>query len=220
MDDGSENSEETLKMLEMSAESGVTKIVATSHFYANRESPAGFLERRSKAFSRLMQKRGENKAPEILLGAEVRYFEGVGSCDEIKNLSVSGTRLILIEMPTVKWSERMVREVASIESTLGLKPVLAHTERYFIFGVPDILEKISLMNGVIQISAGFLAERKGAKFASMCIDNGIAFALGTDCHNLNNRKPNMGEAISYLNKKLGTEKTEKLIINNQSIYGK
>ena len=45
MDDGSSSPEESLAMLEVSAEQGVDEIFATSHFYPDEEDPASFLAR-------------------------------------------------------------------------------------------------------------------------------------------------------------------------------
>ena len=44
MDDGSESVEESIQMLELSAGQGVKWMVATPHFYADREDPKTFLE--------------------------------------------------------------------------------------------------------------------------------------------------------------------------------
>ena len=49
IDDGSRNIDMTVAMLSEEVSQGVTAVVATPHFYANRTSVAAFLERREKA---------------------------------------------------------------------------------------------------------------------------------------------------------------------------
>ena len=49
IDDGSASVEESIELLKAEAAQGITKVVATPHFYANYDSPERFLERRAKA---------------------------------------------------------------------------------------------------------------------------------------------------------------------------
>ena len=55
VDDGSATVEESLRMLRLQAEQGVTHVVATPHFYPMQDSPNRFLERRAKTEKRLRQ---------------------------------------------------------------------------------------------------------------------------------------------------------------------
>ena len=48
IDDGARSPDESLKMLELMAAQGVSKVVSTSHFYPERESPESFISRRPK----------------------------------------------------------------------------------------------------------------------------------------------------------------------------
>lgn len=49
VDDGSKNVEMSLEMLRASAAQGVTDICLTPHFYAERNTPEKFLEKRRRA---------------------------------------------------------------------------------------------------------------------------------------------------------------------------
>ena len=57
IDDGAENTETSLKMIEMMKEQGVERIVSTSHFYPHREkSVADFIAKRQAAFNKIKKK--------------------------------------------------------------------------------------------------------------------------------------------------------------------
>ena len=49
IDDGSESVEQSIAMLRMEAEQGITHVVATPHFYPRHDTPQRFLQRRKDA---------------------------------------------------------------------------------------------------------------------------------------------------------------------------
>ena len=94
MDDGSKSPEETAALLRLLAQQGVSTVVATPHFYA-QETPEAFLERRNASREKMLP--SEEHQPEILLGAEVAYFSGMGSCEALIPLQIGDTKLLLVE---------------------------------------------------------------------------------------------------------------------------
>ena len=89
MDDGSKNMAESISLIEMQKQQGVNTVVATPHFHANDESVESFLDRRLKACIELRKQLPEN-APNIIMGAEVRYYEGISRLEGLKKLRVEG----------------------------------------------------------------------------------------------------------------------------------
>lgn len=208
MDDGSKSVQETMQMLRTSAQQSVTTMVATPHFYANREDPARFLRRRSQSFAQLEQ---EQLPVELFLGAEVTYFPGMGRCEDLKQLCIGDTKLILVEMPFSAWNDRMIDEVFSLQASFGLIPVLAHVERYYdnasLLKYKDLLLREDVL---FQANAeGFLPFFGGKRMLTMLKKQQIHF-LGTDCHGMNRRVPNMGEAVKKIQKSLGTQALQAL----------
>ena len=126
MDDGSGSPEESLALWEAFQAQGVTTLAATSHFYPDRESPEEFLARREKSLALLP----DCLRSRLILGAEVAYFPGIGSCQSVVPLQLENTRLLLVEMPFCNWNDRMVEDICAIPLQLGLTPVLAHVNRY------------------------------------------------------------------------------------------
>lgn len=199
MDDGSKTPAESEQMLCKLKNQGVNVVVATPHFYADGESPQEFLRRRQKAFARLPK-----SDLQILLGAEVAYFSGMSRCEELPMLCIEGTNLLLVEMPFESWQTSVVDEVCMIPRRFGITPVLAHIDRYCrIPGFSENIAKLLKCELLLQCNAeGILPCLSGRRMLRM-IRDGLIHFIGSDCHGMTRRAPNMCEAIAKMEKKLG-----------------
>lgn len=212
IDDGSVSVEESIAMLHKEAEQGITKVIATPHFYAYKDNLACFLEKRSFAeqlLSKELQK--HSGLPEVVVGAEVHYYSGISHSRAISNLVIGDTQYILIEMPSSPWTEEMYRELDRIYSKRGLVPIIAHIDRYIsrfrTYGIPKRLAELPVL---IQANAEFFINKGTATMAvKMLRDDGIHL-LGSDCHNLTTRLPNLGDALSVIMKRLGSEAIDRI----------
>ncbi len=198
MDDGSKNILESTKMLEAALAQGVNTIVATPHFYPWQEKPQDFLERRALALEAL-----EGKAEKIRPGAEVAYYDGIDYSKDIEQLNILGTELILIEMPMTIWSRRMIDTLHNLEHRTGLRVVLAHLDRYL--KLQKSTEQIGYLceHFLIQINADYFINRGTQRKALKLLKAGMIDFIGSDCHNLTTRPPNLGEAYQTIEKKCG-----------------
>jgi len=95
-DDGSKSAEESLKMLEIFKEQGVSTVVATPHFYAEKEGVTDFLKRRSSAFEEFKNELSDN-LPKVILGVEARYYERIRPLENIKNLGKENSNRWILE---------------------------------------------------------------------------------------------------------------------------
>ena len=141
MDDGSRSPEESARMLRELGAQGVTLAAATPHFYAGENSPDRFLRRRKEAWERL-QPVLEPGMPELILGAEVCYFEGLRRNDELPLLCMEGTDTLLLEMPFEPWSRRMLGDLLELADRGDMRVVLAHVERYMPFQSRDVWDHV------------------------------------------------------------------------------
>lgn len=192
MDDGSKSIEESYAMLRESANQGVTLMVATPHFYPTRECPESFLTRRAVSFQSLIL---SDDFPKILLGAEVAYFRGISRCDSLEGLNIGGTDLLLLEMPFESWTSAVVDDVCAIRKLTGFTPVLAHYERYRKFaGFSDNLAKMRSAGVLVQSNAeNFIGGISSRRAVKSLLAGEIDF-VGSDCHNMSSRTPNMALA--------------------------
>lgn len=209
MDDGSDSLETSLKMLEMLHSQGVTQVAATPHFYATKDDPEAFLRRRQESLKSLSW--DDKKSPRILVGAEVAYFDGMSRCRELKKMELGDTGLLLVEMPFIEWTSRMIEELERIPLELGLTPMLAHIERYR--GKKQLrkfLPELERQGVAMQCNVETFLTGKTRRWGLSMIKKGYIHFLGTDAHNLTTRAPRYAEATQVIAKKLGQEVCEEL----------
>ena len=212
IDDGSGSVKESLEMLRMEGSQGVRRVVATPHFYAQVDSLKPFLERRSAAVSRLREAmEGESGLPRLSVGAEVHYFSGISEAGILPELAIDNGRFVLIEMPMRTWTDKMYREIAEIREKLDIIPVIAHVDRYIgrfrTFGIPEKLEELPVL---VQANARFFLQRSTRGMALRMLQKNQIHLLGSDCHNLQERQPRLGEAISVIEAGLGKAALEQI----------
>ncbi len=212
IDDGSQSVEESRLLLEESAGYGVTQIAATPHFYAHKTSFDHFLEKRERALQRVLEaKESWNTIPQIYVGAEVYYFPGMGRAERLKELTYKGSDILLLEMPFAQWDTNIVKDVEDILQKQKLRIILAHVERYYGFQKKmDAWNTIMQMDITPQINCECLLHFRTRGFAIKLLKQRDDVLLGTDCHNMKNRLPNMKQGREVIEKKLGTERIAKL----------
>ena len=202
MDDGSVSLEERLAMAKASARQGVRLLAATPHFYATQEDPNSFLRRREKSLA-LLESAWQDSFPTLLVGAEVRYFDGISRVEKIAHLTLDHTRILLLEMPFTSWSRRMVEEVVELQRSRGLQVLLAHVERYLKDQDGQVWETFR-QNGVwMQCNANFFLRWQTKRKAQALFKKGEIQMLGSDTHNMTTRPPNLAMARDALVKSLG-----------------
>ena len=209
MDDGSKSVDESLAMLALMKEQGVDRVMATPHFYANRESAESFLERRERSYLQLKEKMHD--APLLSLGAEVKYYDGISRLPELQSLRIEGSRLLLLEMPFTRWTECSVREVLDIAAQGRVTPVLAHIERYLSKENQALLPRLLESGVLVQSNASFFAGYFSRFKAIKMVKNGQIHFIGSDSHNLTDRKPNTGRALDVLEKRMGKTFAEEFV---------
>ena len=207
IDDGSKTVEQSIDMLKMEAEQGITHVVATPHFYPLYDTPDRFLERRYESEMRLREQMEKHPGlPKLTVGAEVYYFPGISEFDGINRLTIEKNHSILIEMPMDKWTDRMYRELEDLAVRRGLTVVVAHVDRYIsplrTHGIPKRLEQMPVL---VQANAEFFLQRATSAMALRMLKQGQIHVLGSDCHNLSSRAPNLGAAVKVIEKKINPE---------------
>lgn len=201
MDDGSRTVEESLQMLETARAQGIGKMFATSHYYSN-ESVEAFLQRRTQSMQLLrgaMEDRG-GEYPRICLGAEVAYRRGIGSAEGLEKLCLGNSDYLLLELPFAPWEGALFRDLSSITNVRGIIPVIAHIERYLQLQKQEQLDRLLQQDVLIQMNASMLLSWHSRGKAKRLLQKGIVHLLGSDCHNMQTRVPNMGPALDYLEK--------------------
>lgn len=118
---------------------------------------------------------------------------------------------MLIEMPDVFWTEQSYRELEEIHMYSGIVPVIAHIDRYVSpfrsHGIPERLAELPVL---IQANASFFLKPWTRATAMKMLRRDQIHLLGSDCHNLTSRAPNLGPALVQIRKCLGDDAVSRI----------
>ena len=146
--------------------------------------------------------------PEVVLGAEVLFFNGMSVAEELKELCINGTDMMLLEMPFTEWTDSVFREIDNLSQRLSVIPVIAHLDRYLSMQNKKAIEELIRKEVIISVNAESFSIKKYLRFILKLMGEGVIYMLGSDCHNLDKRNPNIEKAIPIIREKLGDEFTE------------
>ena len=202
MDDGCKTVEEAIQILQTSYAQGIRGMFATPHYYPI-EPIETFLQRRETAMQALTRRMEQENQPLpwICLGAEVAYHPGLGYEENLEKLCLGSSRYLLLEMPFERWSDEVTRSVRNICRTKGITPIIAHIERYLPMQSRDTLMGVLEQDVLVQMNAEHLLQFRSRRQGRRMLERGMVQLLGSDCHNMTTRQPNIGQAVAYLEKK-------------------
>ena len=189
MDDGSHSVAESVAMLSAEAEQGITDVILTPHYYADENSPTEFLRRRSQSWEMLAPHLA-GKLPNVHLGAEVQYFEGICAVKDIACLRIGGTDHLLLEMPFCRWTDRMIDDVLELDDRSDTRIVLAHIERYMDMQPSGLWRELHECGILLQSNVSFFGNWRTRYRAMRMVSKSEINFLGSDCHNMKYRRPN------------------------------
>lgn len=200
IDDGCSTVQEAEQLLRLSWKQGVNIIAATPHYYSRKESIEEFLQRRDEAMNKLSLAEG---MPQVILGAEVSYFKGMYNTLDLEKLCIGDSRLLLVEMPQEPWTKHMMDDICKLMRH-GILPVFAHVERYYKRSqLLKYREQLVDWGVCFQANAdAFLSFGTARKTLQLLQKAQIQF-VGSDCHNLTTRQPNLNRAMQVIYRKLG-----------------
>lgn len=220
VDDGSRSVEQSLEMLRRCQKMGIRHVVLTPHFYADQDHPDRFFARRNEALSALQKAMEGEKLPALIPGAEVHYFPNMSSSNVLPKLAIGSSPYILVEMPMCRWTERMFEDLEMIRANQGLTPIIAHLDRYLTpFNSGKILRQLADLPVLVQVNGEAFLQRRTARLAMRMLERGQIQLLGSDCHNLTDRKPNLGPVRELIRSKLGVEPLKMIAYYEQQVIG-
>jgi len=175
-DHGSANLETTDFQLNEAVSNGITRIIATPHFYPTAHSVENFIEKRDQAYNKLLS-RSENKNPEIRLGAEVLICENIEYIPGLERLYIEGTKTLLLELPYADFSMQYCDSVYALISS-GVDVIIAHADRY----APKHIECMIDSGARLQLNANSLATVFKRRNLYDWMERGLVVAIGSDIH--------------------------------------
>ncbi len=180
-DHGSPSVSVSLKQMQMAKDCGVSRIIATPHFYPQKESAERFMQRRDKCAA-LLKSKLTNDYPNLLVGAEVLICDNIEEMPHLEQLCIEGTRVLLLELPFVDFSISYKDTIRSLICD-GYTVILAHADRY----KPENIDLLVDAGAKIQLNVDSLCKLFSDRHLYKWMENDVVYALGSDIHGLDTR---------------------------------
>lgn len=208
IDDGSPDVETSVKMIKALQNQGASKIVLTPHYYSDSISYEDFIARRDNALAQLKSAL-EPGSPELIAAAEVYISKYLFNNPSLDGIKIGNSDYALIEHSfSCDFSQATYDRLMNLNYEYGIKPILAHIERYpSLMDNPQLLDEYIEAGCLVQVNIGSFvnASRGIRKKLFKYLDSGRIHLIGSDCHNLTSRKPDFESGIKEIIKKSGRE---------------
>ena len=212
IDDGPETIEESLGMIEKAAEMNITTIYATPHCFLSSPLTEDILKEKTEELNSKKQ-----QDTRIEYGCEVMIEDSLPKFME-KNrwMCLGNSNMLLVELPIFNYP-LYVNEVLYRLNLMGIRPVLAHPERY-VFAHKDMdrfLDEV-LEYADLQINAGSINGSYGKtakKAARNLIKRNAVTYIATDAHDKRTYNQ-LKDAYSTFQKYRNKEEADKIFFYN------
>ncbi len=189
IDDGAQNVEESIGLLEKFRDLGITKFIATPHimndYYPNTPETINtaltLLKKEISGYEKL-------RNTEIRFAAEYMMDQNFLELMKTEKLLSLKVNMVLVEMSYFQ-APINLNEILFKLQTNGYKPVLAHPERYAFYHTKDLSKYEELKNRgcLFQLNTLSLTPHYGSnmqKIAYKLLENGMIDFIGSDTHRL------------------------------------
>lgn len=211
IDDGAPDVETSVKMVRRLKEQGAKAIILTPHYYSDSISYGNFIENRNAAFKQLTAALDETD-PKLIPAAEVYITEYLFNNENLKELCIGNSGYALIEHSfSCDFSQKTYERLLNLNYDFGIKPILAHIERYDALINDEYLLDEYINAGCltqVNISSFSDAPRGIRKKLIKYLESGRIHFIGSDCHNLSSRAPEYENGVNVILKKCGAQALE------------
>src|SRR5690606_17895118 len=177
VDDGAHTAEVSSEVLARFVTDGVEAVVCTPHLLASRVAQAP-LDRHREILVDLRLHVGDS--PALLLGWEI-MLDVLGADLSIPGLTLGRSRTILVEFPRSGIPFGATRELERIRAS-GLRPLVAHPERYFGCSVSHVREWRSVGAAIQCEAVTFAGGARVPRLARALLAEGLIDCLASDNH--------------------------------------
>lgn len=204
VDDGADNWEEAVWMLNCAYEQGIRAVIATPHY--SRRQNTDRLRQKAQRLTEEAEKIGTDF--KVYLGQEILYFESIiEQLQEGHALTLAGSRYVLVEfMPQTSYGKiyQGIRKIM----LAGYHPVVAHVERYDALRDAGQMDELAGTGCMLQLNyrslQGGLFDRN-AKWCRKQVLDGRIGLLGTDAHHRDYRTPDIAGSLRWLESHAGSQ---------------
>lgn len=217
VDDGAEDRDMSIAMLERAAKERVTDIVCTSHTMPGQRDLD--LRRYYRFYDDLAAYvASEHLDVRLYTGTEILYTSRTPQMlHEGKIPTLAATWNVLVEFfPDMPYA--LIRQGVLDIANAGFNVVVAHVERCSCLREGDNLARLRQECMVqTQMNANSVLRSKGLmgdRWAKRVLREGLIDIVASDAHNITSRPCRMGEAYDYLEKTYGKEYADRVCCEN------
>lgn len=219
VDDGSPDADESLEMARLAAESQVYAMVATPHCNLPRAERPLWADEVLERTMRLAQRLRREELP-VRLYAGMEIFGTADTAEKLRAgrlCTLAGSQYPLIEFPFQDYAEQATEVLRSVLE-LGLRPIVAHPERYrYTQDAPGLLNLWVDMGCLLQVNRGSLMGRFGPRAEALSralVRRSMAAFVASDAHSASMRTPWLMDVWELLRKEFSFETAKCLLEEN------
>ena len=217
IDDGSSDIETSIQMLADSVNQGVEICVATPHCVLHKQENINtFLTKRDNSIRLLEEELEKRDAPypKLIYGSEVMLDNDINMYSDIERLCIGDTPYMLLEFDIVRDSRKYADWLYSL-TLRGIKPVIAHIDRYPDFDI--LIREFKGIDLIYQINASRFVSIWGRNIIKHLMSYHNTYLVSSDMHNTSGRKCNMQAAYTKALKRFPAEADQLFKYNAKKI---
>ena len=219
VDDGAIDEQMMYNMLDMAYSNGTKTICFTPHFkifeFDSDEEIYSYMDRLKRRF-KVANEYASEKYPDmkLFLGNEIMYHSDIyESLNSKKCHFLGNSSYALIEF-SPDTSAYDIRTTVNKLLRQGIRPVIAHVERYTAF-IKDfsLVKELKESGALLQVNSKALTKfkiGKIAKFIKTLLGKKLVDVVASDAHNDSNFSPQLLKAYELVSKKYGSDYADKI----------
>ena len=182
IDHGSLSVQTSIAQLNLASAHGVSRVLATPHFYPHVHNLSDFLESRKRSVEMLFDAK-DKFSTELKVASEVLLCSGLENMKGLETLCLFGTEYILLELPFNDFRNDYLTTVRRLMIS-GYKIILAHADRY---DQDDIERLLDVGVYMIQLNAESLVGFRTRKCITGWLNAGVVTCIGSDIHGIDSK---------------------------------
>ena len=222
VDDGAQTLEESIEMLKVAEDDGLTKVINTSH-----SVPGIKFENDAKSLQAVYQEvvaemKRKGMKIELIIGSEIMLTPGaIQWLRDRKSATINSTNWILVEIP---WNKNLLFDIDEDKALaqvaeMGYRILIAHPERYP--QVQDDYHKLADWKALgynFQINRTSLLDTSREiiyKLAWRMLNDGYCDVIGTDAHkSIGMRVNKLSDIYVIIERNYGLAEAQRLMVDN------
>lgn len=217
VDDGAATLEISLLMLHRMYKEGVRNVILTPHFRQGMfETSRDEVER---SYERLVQA-ADTVLPEMKLFLGCEFHDNpvmIPLVEKDARYRMNGSAYVLLEFSGSD-SARHIRGRCQKLIENGYTPIVAHGERCSALHTDrKLIGDLKDMGACLQVNVNSVLGLDGWKqkyFCHRAIKKGLVDFIGSDAHNMKDRKPHIGECAKLVRQKFGEKTARRIFVVN------